>query len=433
MTRVKRPTPQPQRHDYGQPGGESFAARLSPPPFMLGAILLTLLLGACSPTNDPPTSALVTLTPSAIVPPTLTPRPPTEPPPTPVIPTLEIPTAAPPPPEPPPEPTPDPWPEALLEPTRSRMGIHVLLNDDPRILEFVRRAKPRVVKTVDNFDWLAEVKTISPATLTIGRHTNVPNRDVLDNKTPDQYPDPAVFARDFINTFVEDFSRHTHVDYWEGWNEFPPATPAQWDWFARFEAERACQMQALGFKAAIGGFSAGVPEYVDMARFLPAIEAAKRCGAIFTLHEYGSPTMQAGVGAGIPGAPASLHPIAGALTLRYRYWYEGYLKPRNLLVPLVISEAGVDSWVGSGCPDDPGQGWYGCVNDWRNAGLMDGDRAAWQVYMDQLSWYDQQLQQDDYVIGFTIFTAGTNLVSQWATFNINDLLVPMAAYIFTQR
>ncbi|MEK9164585.1 MAG: hypothetical protein AAB342_04435, partial [Chloroflexota bacterium] len=307
----------------------------------------------------------------------------------------------------------------------SKMSLHVILNDDSRIMEFVRRVKPRVIKGLDNLDWLAEVKQVSPQTVTVGRFTQVPNRDILDNKDPSQYPSAADFARDFINTFLDQYRANPGVDYWEGWNEFPPNGAAEWQWFAQFEAERACQMQALGLKAAVGGFSAGTPEYADMAYFLPAIEAVKRCGGIFTLHEYSSPVMQYGVNAGIPNA---VHvDNAGSLTLRYRYWYEGYLKPRGLVVPLVISEAGIDRHIGAGCPlNDGGTGWYGCVEDWKSLGLGD---AAWQAYMNQLSWYDSELRKDDYVIGFTIFTAGTSNVEGWRTYNIDDLLVPMAVYM----
>ncbi|MGQ0601698.1 MAG: hypothetical protein ACT4QE_08390, partial [Anaerolineales bacterium] len=59
------------------------------------------------------------------------------------------------------------------------------------------------------------------------------------------------------------------------------------------------------------------------ADFLPALEAARRCGGIFHLHEYNAPTLACGVSTGqsniIPGAPALTVP-AGPLTLRYRFW-----------------------------------------------------------------------------------------------------------------
>jgi hypothetical protein len=328
--------------------------------------------------------------------------------------------------------TPDPWPMALDAPGQSKLGLHVLLNDDARILEFVRRVKPRVMKSVDHFDWLQQVKEISPQTITIGRQTQVPNRDALDNKPPEQYPDPAAFAAAFINLFLPDYQANPWVDYWEGWNEFPPNKPSEWMWYAQFEAERACQMQALGFKAAIGGFSAGRPEFQDMALFLPALQAAARCGAIFTLHEYSSPTLQFGVGSGIPDA-INL-PQAGALTMRYRYWYEGYLKPNGLNVPLVMSEAGVESRVGQGCPKGAAErgdgGWQVCGPDFEAAGLG-GD--AGRAYLAQLAWYDSQLRQDDYVLGAALFTAGAHSSSDWTTFNLDHLLIPLAHYVADQR
>ncbi|MBI3361065.1 MAG: hypothetical protein HY023_08135 [Chloroflexi bacterium] len=223
---------------------------------------------------------------------------------------------------------------------------------------------------------------------------------------------------------MHDYQANPWVDYWEGWNEFPPNKPSEWAWYAKFEAERACQMQALGFKAAIGGFSAGKPEYPDMALFLPALQAAARCGAIFTLHEYSSPVLQTGVGDGIPNA-INL-PQAGALTLRYRYWYEGYLKPQGLNVPLIISEAGVESRVGPGCPLGGDGGWTKCAPDWKAAGLG-GDPV--KAYLSQLQWYDAELQKDDYVLGAALFTAGAHSSDDWLTFNLDDMLVPLAWYM----
>ena len=403
------------------------------------------LLAGCGPAT-PVTPYLVTLTPAGTsqliqsptvaTPPGPTPTTPTNPSPT--LPSSATPpaptparthTSAPPPrptdAPPPPTPTVDPWPAGRDSLSSSKMGLHVILNDDPRIMEFIRRTKPRVVKGLDNLDWLAEVKQVSPQTITIGRFTNIPNRDAIDNKDPSQYPNPSDFAHNFIDAFIAQYRQNPGVDYWEGWNEFPPHGEAEWRWYAEFEADRACFMNDLGLKAAIGGFSAGTPEYPDMAFFIPALERAARCNAIFTLHEYSSPTLQTGFNAGIPNA---VHvDNAGSLTMRYRYWYDGYIKPRGFTIPLVISEAGIDSNVGPGCPlKDGGQGWYACYKDWDALNL---GPEKWRIYLDQLAWYDNQLRQDDYVIGFAVFTAGTSKVEAWRTFDVDDLLIPMAVYM----
>lgn len=405
-------------------------------------VLLAVALGGCLPAA-PATPFLVTLTPTAeahiaptdtsaaletatdtVQPPSNTPAPSaTEPSQTPK------PSNTPVPPKPtdtplPPTPTVDPWPAVRSGLAASKIGLHVILNDDPRIMEFIKRTKPRVIKGLDNLDWMAMVKQVSPQTVTLGRFTNVPNRDAIDNPDPGTWPNPSDFAHNFIDTFVAQYRQFPGVDYWEGWNEFLPHGEAQWKWFADFEGYRACYMNDLGLKAAIGGFSAGTPEYPDMAYFVPALQKAAKCNAIFTLHEYSSPTLQTGFNSGIPNA---VHVNdAGSLTMRYRYWYEGYIKPRGFTIPLVISEAGIDSNVGPGCPlKDGGQGWYSCYKDWDALNL---GPEKWKVYLDQLAWYDNLLRQDDYVIGITLFTAGTSKVDAWRTFGIDDLLIPLAVY-----
>ncbi len=58
-------------------------------------------------------------------------------------------------PEPPPaSPTPN-WPNGLDRLTNSKLGLHIVVNNDPFIMEFIRRARPRVVKAVDDLGWLA--------------------------------------------------------------------------------------------------------------------------------------------------------------------------------------------------------------------------------------------------------------------------------------
>jgi len=73
-------------------------------------------------------------------------------------------------------PSPTPQPTSTLTPTpalqkpgRSKLGLHVIRNNSPEIMEFVRRTKPRVVKAVGDVGWLSEVKEVSPQTITIGR------------------------------------------------------------------------------------------------------------------------------------------------------------------------------------------------------------------------------------------------------------------------
>jgi len=342
---------------------------------------------------------------------------------------------APPTPELPPTPAPTPtsaWPEPPAGLTTSKLGLHVVRNEDPYIMEFVRHAHPRVMKGLDDDAWLSEVKAVSPDIVTVGRFVGE-EADVQEH-WPDT-TDPVAAARAYVARFLERYRLNSGVDYWEGWNEFNAVIPERWTWFAKFEAERACLMQAHGLRAAVGGFPMGTPEYSAMALFLPALEAAHRCGGIFTLHEGVMPTIGCGLETNrpgiIPGAPALSVP-AGPIMMRYRFWYEVYLKPRGLGdLPLVISElaiGGIDP--NSPCNGPGGDSWK-TYQDWwvqQGVGLTGPD-----AYVNVLAWYDSEMRRDPYVIGATIFTAGS--VSEylgWTEFDLHDVLIPLAHYAVSQ-
>jgi len=328
---------------------------------------------------------------------------------------------------PPPEPT-LAWPDPIAGLSASKLGLHTLGRGEPRVMELVRRVKPRLVKAVGDYGWLAEVKAVSPEIVTIGR---------IGQEQPEwiNTTDPVAAGHAYVDLNLEQYRNNPFVDYWEGWNEFVPIEPARMRWFAQFEAARACRMQALGLRAAVGGFSVGVPEYALMGDFLPALEAARRCGGIFHLHEYNAPTFDCLVTTGvpdiIPGAPALSLP-AGPFSLRYRFWYEGWLKPRGLGdLPLVISELGIDGVSGSACNSPGGLGWKPYRDWWVQQGLAaDGDRA----YIQALAWYDEQMRRDSYVLGATVYTAGAvSPANEWHAFDLHEIMVLLARYLAGQR
>ncbi len=326
-----------------------------------------------------------------------------------------------------PPPTPN-WPNALPGLTASKLGLHVIRNDDGYVMEFIRRVHPRVVKAVDDLGWLADVKAASSPTLTIGRLSG-------QDETWPETKDPVQAAAEYIGSQLERYRLNPGVDYWEGWNEFHPKTPERWRWYAQFEAARACQMRDLGLKAAVGGFSTGVPEYDEMGLFMPALRAAYECGAIFTLHEYNSPVLECGVSVGevgaIPGAPQLSLPV-GYHSLRYRFWYEGYLKPAGMGdLPLVISELGIQG-PGTTCGDDGQQkaGWRSYSDWWVRQGYAPNGP---QVYLDTLAWYDAAIRQDGYVLGAAIFSAGAAADANWTTFDLHEVLVDLAYYSVDQK
>lgn len=337
-------------------------------------------------------------------------------------PTATVPTSTPPP------PTPTPTLPVTATPTRyvsqipydlppsdelgpSKMGLHVIQNNDPAIMAFVRQARPAVMKSVGDFGFLAEVKEVSPRTITIGRFP-ASNQDISGN--------PEEAARHFVAEQLSIYQQNPYVDYWEGWNEPDPNLDGM-PWYARFEQERVREMARHGFRAAIGGFAAGVPEMDEFALFVPAIQTAIEHSGILTLHEYGAPTLDYLYGDALPGYPA--YPDRGSLAFRYRWYYRDILEPNGLVIPLVITEQGIDGIIG-GRPGPNGLGWRHFQDYWTGLGRWGTDGV--QAYVNQLAWYDAGVRQDGYVIGFTIFTAGGG--DRWESYDVNGILPQLAGY-----
>jgi hypothetical protein len=109
-------------------------------------------------------------------------------------------------------------------------------------MEFVRAARPAVVKGVDDLGFLAEVKAVSPGTVTIGR---------LSVEPQEYGGEPEAAAAALVAAQLPQLVQHPYVDYWEGWNE-PDPNLDRMDWYARFEAERVRQLAAHGLRAAVG-------------------------------------------------------------------------------------------------------------------------------------------------------------------------------------
>jgi hypothetical protein len=304
-----------------------------------------------------------------------------------------------------------PWPAPLSQPSRSKLGLHVQWNNSPEIMEFVRRMLPAVIKPIGDLGFVAEVKEASPQTIIVAR---------LMHPQPME-GDPEALARAFVAQNLATYLQHPAVHYWEGYNE--PDVKGRMAWYARFEAERVRAMADHGLRTAIGAFSAGVPEWEEFEAFLPAVRAAKEHGGILTLHEYDAPVMDRAVGAGLPGQPN--HPERGALALRYRWWYEDFLIPRGLVIPLVISEAGVDGLVTNRPGPANAHGWLDFGAYWAESGL--GGNPL-EVYLPQLDWYDRELQKDDYVIGWAVFTVGA-MNPDWKSYDVTNYLRHIATRI----
>ena len=382
----------------------------------VSAVVLAVLAGC--PARTPPPTPTPTRTPRALGP-TDTPVPsPTEtaiftsPLPTPesTLEPVETPTvSAPPTATASPEPTATPTPPATPFPPgpASKLGLFVSRND-PRIFDLLRTGNVAVVKTLEyDSNFVAEIKQVSPKTLVVAR-LDLPQLD-LSTLT-----DPEGAAREFVDKLLPiatDPARLAAIDAWEAYNEPVPSDGEQMARLARFEAERTRLLAAAGVRSVIGNFGAGQPDLALWPQFRPAIEAAIKYKGYLGLHEYSAPTMQYGspqdpLGWGTDPAQT------GWLTLRYRKVYNEYLEPNKLTLPLILTEIGIDGLVGNR-PGPEGKGWQDFGGYWDQLGMGKDTPGN---YMEQLAWYDANLQQDAYVLGGTIYAAAAS--QGWESYEI---------------
>lgn len=321
-------------------------------------------------------------------------------------------------PGPSPTPTPTPYPPG----PPSKLGLFVT-RYDPTVLEIVAIGRPALVKTLELDAGFAKgLKDSSPSTLIVGRI-------FLDQLNLDA--DPIPLAHDFVNKILPiaaDPLRMEAFDGWEAYNEPVADTVDKMKRLADFEAERTRLLAENGIRSVIGNFASGHPPLELWPDFKPALHAIRQYDGYLGLHEYSAPVMQYRAGdLQPPGDPSQGD--EGWLTLRYRKAYRRYLDPMGYgNLPTLITECGVDGLIRPRPGPEGAEGWQDFTGTWVANGLRNDPPG---VYMDQLIWYDQNLQQDDFVKGAAIFLAGSN-DSQW---NSYDILGPNAgrlSHLLTQ-
>jgi hypothetical protein len=77
-----------------------------------------------------------------------------------------------------------------------------------------------------------------------------------------------------------------------------------------------------------------------------------------------------------------------------------------------------------------GPGWLEFRDWWVSQGLATDPE---QFYLDQLAWYDRLAQQDSYMIGFTVYSAGGTDLPGQATYEIGAILPELTAYVRANR
>jgi hypothetical protein len=252
----------------------------------------------------------------------------------------------------------------------SKLSLHIS-RFDGNIFDYLERMQPSIVKVLDfpseaNID---EIRRRAPGTLIVYRQfTNLSYNDSADAYVAELNPTLAKLSGRGI--------------VWEGINE-PVLNSAQEAqkldaWFVRF----ADLMHARGERVAAFSFSTGNPNLT----YVPSLAASATACDFIALHEYRHPNFG-----------------SGDLT-RYRS-FRAQL-PITARKPILITECGVD----------------------------DGNNNGWQTYntpdqyMQILADYDQQMLQDAYLIGATIFQYGDDI--SWRSFNVASIGNRIAQYVF---
>jgi hypothetical protein len=275
------------------------------------------------------------------------------------------------------------------------------------IVELVQLGQMPLVCTMEHDTSFARsLKAAAP-------HTQVVGRIILPQINLDADTIPLV--QPFIDQLMPlagDPQRMEAYTAWQAYNEPVADTADKMKRLADFEAERVRLLAERGVKSVIGNFAAGHPPLELWPYFRPALEAVKQHGGYLGLHEYSAPAMQFGYGS-FQLEPGQDQGDEGWLTLRYRKAYRQQLIPMGLKVPLLITECGLDGTI-KPRPGPEGKGWRDFAAYWQQELQLGADAPL--TYVNQLAWYDGELQKDDYVLGAAIFVAGGS--EEWKSYEI---------------
>ncbi len=297
-------------------------------------------------------------------------------------------------------------------PQLSKLGIHINGAYSATTASTVMSARPAVVKFVDNFSSAAEIKQASPGTIVIGR---------FYSESQPQDGDPGARAQEWLDRNLATMLQYPDVDYWEGYNEPSVGSADAVAWYGEMETQRVILMASYGLRACIGNFATGTPDLDwGWTPFLGAIETALNNDGVMGLHEYSAPDMTFAYGDNQVDPDAD-EGDEGWLTGRYRKVFRQYLSPNDLVIPIVITETGVDGGVLAGVRPGPSDaaGYKDFADYWASPD-GGGHTNPEAYYMEQLAWYDTELMKDAYIMGATIFTTGYG----WESFNLDPDMLP---------
>jgi hypothetical protein len=188
------------------------------------------------------------------------------------------------------------------------------------------------------------------------------------------------------------------------WIDYVECGPNMWgfesvesaQWMARYWSCLGSLIHGAGFRpvvATIGvGGPIGTPEEIEAAirAYIPLLREAKQWNAAWAYHAYSIPYTT---------DPA----IEWSYSIRYRRFYDIFRReaPDLMDFPILLSEAGCDQ---EGNPDKSGWAARGTAED----------------YQRWLTWFDDQIKRDPYVVGACLFKIGD--LGGWKSFDLEPMV-----------
>ncbi len=288
----------------------------------------------------------------------------------------------------------------------SKLGIHgVLPGETLKVLQDLLAAGTTMttVKSVEGIGWLKDVKTLDAHVQTVGRYMRGADPNV-NVEGPPLDDDLRKVARKVMDSLLPKWAPHrAYVDYWEIINEQDPPGPDGHRRLAELMIHCMDIADREGYKLALFSYSMGTPEWEEMEAIVATgvFGRAKAGGHALALHEYAYP-MNAWFGEPLPGRPT--YPDRGPLACRYRWLYEDFLKPRNEVVPLFLTEVNL---------------------------AKDLPQVSVEEWMQQMKWYDARLREDYYVVGAHLFSLGG--AGSWDNYDFTRMLPEMTRYMISVK
>lgn len=279
----------------------------------------------------------------------------------------------------------------------SKLGIFILSSYSYGSKEVVG-AMPRVIKVMDPHvssslaEAIMEYNAINPEGIVVVRISKRIEPFTLSDDPEESASlymetviSPALSAMRVIHGEIDIIEAPNEVEQTPGWETLEEVT-----WNGMFWARLTELISKKGVRTCVGSFPVGNPGgtmeeiTAKMKAFSPALEAALSTGSPLCYHGY---SLQYTTDSG----------IENWFSLRHRILHASIseVHPKYATIPFLISEAGIDS---TGDPST--SGWAA--------------RGSEEQYINWLSWYDTELQKDEYVLGATLFQIGD---SYWSSFD----------------